>query len=225
MNRVRPIQLPVTHKSVPPPWISVSVAPSAIQSVFGSNEADARAEIEARRNEQQQAALEMEKRIAAAVAKAEAETRARVEAEVSGQYDTAIKRLDLIGAELTDIRQRLLFSAEREMIDLALVIAQAILDRELKADRDYLIRLAKNAVAMVADGDEIEISVAPNDYPILAERLDEINRDNPRAGTLLLKANDAIEAGCIIETRLARVDATVATRLRTIAESLQAGEE
>jgi flagellar biosynthesis/type III secretory pathway protein FliH len=163
----------------------------------------------------------LEQRIAEATRQAEEEGRARGEAEGRAAFEEAVERVESILGELSRTRQRVYSTVEAQMIELALCVAGAVLDREIEADRDYVLRLVRQAVGMVADGTEVEVSVSPGDYELIASSVEAITADEPRSGALVVRVDEAIEAGCVVETRIARVDATVATRLRNIATALQ----
>lgn len=212
MTRVQPLHFPVTRKSEPAAWIAASQA-GAVHSAFGPPEDGAAAERD-----------RLEAQLAERLTLAEAEGRARGEAEGRARVEQRVVRLDAILAELLDVRRRTFASMQRELVDLAMCVASAILRREIAGDREQIVRVVEEAVGMVADRDEVEISVAPADLPLLRERQEEISRGNPRAGTLLIRASDSIDVGCVVETRLARIDATLETRLRNVAESLYALE-
>jgi flagellar assembly protein FliH len=211
--RVRPIALPVKHRSAAPPWLAALGAESIVRPAFVGEEAQAEAD-------RARADLERDEALARAVA----EGRARGEAEGREAMAQAAARLDALLADLEGARRRLMARAERELVELALVIAGAVLEREIEAEPDYLLRLVRQVVEMVADGDQVEIAVSPRDLELVLAHKDELARESPRAGALLVRADEAIAAGCVVETRLARVDATLATRLRNVAAELQAEE-
>jgi len=83
-----------------------------------------------------------------------------------------------------------------------------------------VVDLVRQAVGLVVEDDEIIISVSPRDHDLLAPRLEEIASEFPRAGGLVLRADESVEDGCVVDTRLARVDATIANRLHNVADSL-----
>ena len=154
-----------------------------------------------------------------AQARAEAEGRARGEAEGRAGFEQAKARLESLLQELEDAGERLVLGLEDRIIDLALALASVILERELPGDRELLLNLVRQAVAMIGGGDHIEIRLAPAD---LAARGEQISAAGQQAGAerLTLKPDPNIAQGCIVESRLARVDATLTARLRNIAEQL-----
>jgi flagellar assembly protein FliH len=215
VSRLRPIALPVTRRTSPPTWLatisSAAVGATPVWNTPQDQEEDTGAI----------AAATLERERLEVLARAEAEGRARGEAAASEQRQQAAARSERLLAGLVDVRRAVLADAQQQLIDLALCVAGAVLNRELRLDRGDLAQLVREAVAMVSDGDEIEIRVAPVDRDPLASQLAELTRDNPRAGTLLITSDEKIDGGCIVETRLARVDATLASRLRNIADSLK----
>jgi flagellar biosynthesis/type III secretory pathway protein FliH len=221
MNAIRPATFPVGQAPAPrPAWIG-PCGTDQVRSAFGPAAAAAPSAAAGEAAAQQAAAAQL----ADATAQAAAEGRARGEAEGRAVFEDAVRKLDEVLTGLVELRLSAFAELEGQLVDLALCVSEAIIERELTVDRDYTLRIVRHAVELVASGDEVEISVAPQMHQLVAERLEAIAGEVPRAGGLLVKADESIEAGCVVETRMAQVDATVAARLKNVAERLhQAGE-
>ncbi|MFH1129714.1 MAG: FliH/SctL family protein [Pseudomonadota bacterium] len=165
--------------------------------------------------------------VAQGVAALEAEARARgqAEGEAAGKaaYSEAIERLGQIMADLVQAQQQELATMEGQMIDLAIVVTRTLLGRELKSDEEYALRLLKEAIDLIADGSEIDVTVSPADYEKITELAVKVGQEHPKAGKLFVRKSEKISAGCIVETRVARVDATIEARLQNVLEALHAG--
>ncbi len=216
MMSVRPINFPEMSTNEVPQWLS-GQADASVQTAFQSPETS--------EQRQEAAVAQLQQQVAETLAQAEAEGLKRGEETAKIALEKSLARMDLIFDELVDIRTRVLNSLHEQIIDIALCCARTILDHEVATMPDYLPQLVSDAVRLIADGDSVEISVAPADLEPLQERLSTIIKNNPRAGTLALKPDDSLDSGCVVETRLARVDATFAARLKNIGESLHGSEE
>ena len=154
-----------------------------------------------------------------AQARAEAEGRAHGEAEGRARLEQAAAGVEALLKDLESAGERLVLSLEDRIVDLALSVASTILERELEGDREHLLQVVRQAVALVADGDRIEIRVSPADLALLGDEA-AAAAAQPGAGRVSLRPDPAVSAGCIVESRLARVDATLAGRLRNVGERL-----
>jgi len=217
MSQVRPVAFQVSRRSEPPSWIGQATGAS-VNSVFQPAADPAQTQAAA-------AAQRLERELAEARARAEAEGRARTEAEGRARWEGELAKLRELCADLSGARLRLLTEMENLMVDLALVVSETIVGREMEQHPEHVLRLVREAVAMVADGGAIEIAVAPSCYPLVTAELAAISQQIPKAGELVVKSDENVGAGCVVETKHSRVDATVATRLRNVADSLHAIEE
>lgn|GEM_PF-4659345 len=150
---------------------------------------------------------------------------AMAEGELQGRqaYDSVREKLEGLLGDLDRGYQHLLFQLEAQMIDLSMAVAGSVIDTELRIGREFVTALVKEAVTMVAAGTDIQLSVAVEDLPAIEQVVAEMRATNPKAQSLFVKANPAIEAGCVVESNVARVDATIQTRLKNVAEALHVG--
>lgn len=229
--QVRTASFPTTGATPVPEWIQLSAVPDVrpafvVQQPVAEPAADDGEEIPAATEppamdpEQQQRA-----ELAEVLARAEAEGRAAGEVEGRAMWEQRVERIDEVLADLNELRRRLFASMEGQMRELALCVAGTILERELQGDQQYVMGLVRQAVELVADGDEINISVNPEDLEWMASRLEQLAAEVPRAGQLTVRPDATVLLGCLVDTRLARVDATLASRLRSVAEALEGDGE
>lgn len=225
---VRPATFPISEPAQVPAWIQASGLP-AVRPAFVSEQPleepplpGAPAGVEQFVVENTPTDPEQLARAALAEARAVAEAEGFAQGEAAGraEWEERVRRVDEVLEDLCDVRRRIFVSMESQMRELSLEVARTVLERELRQDTDYLEGLVRQALDLVANEDEIVISVAPGDRELLAPRLDAIAGDYPRAGGLALREDTAVEHGCVVDTRLARVDATLTGRLDAIADAL-----
>lgn len=217
MVAIRPIALPVTQKTVAPEWLNVFENP-IIKPAFQFQE-----EASGQTNDLNHEAIAVQ--VAEAFARAERDGRIQGERAGKAKVEETFQRLNEVLHDLVEVRQRIFQAMEQDAIALSMVIAQTILGRELKTDSEWIQKWVREAVDLVAEGDEIEITVSLKDQHSIQGLVEEIAKENPRAKALFVKASSSIDNGCVVETKFARVDATLATRLETIANALRTSED
>jgi flagellar biosynthesis/type III secretory pathway protein FliH len=216
-RRVAPLRLPTTVEVAPPEWLA-GVPRLAVRMLFGDDQADAPRTPVAPAGPDP---AEVKRQIEEALARAEAEGLARGEAAGRARIEEAGRRLEQVLADLVDGRARIVASAMEQVVELASTIAEAILEREIALEEGYLVRLGHQALELLTEGDEVTLSVAPSDRGHLEARLAEITRDEARPRRVHVRADEAIASGCLVETHLSRIDATLRTRVQNVAESLR----
>lgn len=150
---------------------------------------------------------------------------AMAEGENQGRqaYDDVREKLEALLGDLDRGYQHLLFQLETQMIDLSMAVAGSVIGTELRIGREFVTSLVKEAVLMVATGTEVELSVSAVDLPAVEQIVEEMRSGSTKLQNLFVKTDPAIEAGCVVESKVARVDATIKTRLNNVAEALHVG--
>ena len=111
---------------------------------------------------------------------------------------------------------------EQLLVELAVAMAKTIVNAHLRADRQALLGLAKEALALAGEAERTEIRAAPDDYELLK---DEFSRSADRAsytGSIKVTADSSIAAGCLVETNRTQVDATIEGRLNAVLDEIGA---
>lgn len=131
--------------------------------------------------------------------------------------DAMLRRLGETLEELAGLRALLLQQAERQVLQVALAIARRILQREIDSDPDLLGAMARVALDRLGDGEAIRIRLNPEDHHVVGHRLIP-----SRAGTSIgVEADPAVpRGGCLIESPLGIVDASLDAQFRVIQEAL-----
>lgn len=207
MRAARPATFQVLRQSAPPTWLAplpASNPRAAFEASAPPDPVDAKAR-------------EIEAMIDAARTQATADGLARGEAEGRARWDAAVEELRALAAELAGQQGRLLAGLEDLVLELTVTIAGVLLERELAEDPRLVAQLVEQAVALCGEEESVEVRVPPALHARLGDALAGIAGER----SLQLRADPTIEAGCVVETRLARVDATLASRLRTVLEGLR----
>jgi hypothetical protein len=134
----------------------------------------------------------------------------------SGEVAALRASLEAALAASAKARQEILESSERDLVDLALVVAARVVGRELRSDPSLVASWVREGVAGLVAEDEVSVTVSPD----VAEAL------GPGAGVGYRLAIDPTlgPLSCVVRGRYGRVDVGAEARLKLIAEALGAPE-
>jgi flagellar assembly protein FliH len=120
------------------------------------------------------------------------------------------------------LRGDLLRGAERDLVRLAIAMAERIVRREIQTDRDAILTMARAALARLGDTAVATVRLHPGDLDAISPRL-EIRT---ATGPIRLVGDAGIPAGgCFVESDLGSVDATIDAQLRELRAALQDDDE
>ncbi len=125
--------------------------------------------------------------------------------------------LEGLVAELASRRATLVKEAERDLLDLAIRIAERIVRRELAVDRGAAGRAVLEAVSLVAERSRITVRVNPADRSAVEDVHAELHRRFAEIEDVQLVGDEAVErGGCRVVTGTGEVDMQVATQIERI---------
>lgn len=130
----------------------------------------------------------------------------------SGEVAALRASLDAALAASAKVRQEILESSERDLVDLALVVAARVVGRELKSDPALVASWVREGVAGLVAEDDVSVTVSPDVAEALGAGAGVGYRlsIDPTLGPL----------SCIVRGRYGRVDVGAEARLRLLAEAL-----
>jgi flagellar assembly protein FliH len=145
----------------------------------------------------------------AAYREGEAEGYQRGKSELAPVLD----RLARSVAEISALRPRIRRETERELVELALMIARRVLRREIGVDPDAIGGLLHAALEKTSLREVVEVRTHPDHKAALEQRLRGVE-----AGVrIALKADPRLEPGAVVvETLHGEIDASVETQLAEI---------
>jgi len=117
--------------------------------------------------------------------------------------------------------EKYLQSAESTILELAIEVAEKIINNKMKEDSQNFIHLVQNALKEVRKQREIQLHVNPIYYEMVVAEKEELLQLFPIKPSLFIFPDETIEEnGCIIETANGRLDASVDTQLLMIKNKL-----
>jgi flagellar assembly protein FliH len=142
--------------------------------------------------------------------RAEGEQRARAELE------PVLARMNAAVAELAAMRSEMRWRAERDVVQLALLIAKRVLHRELNVDESAIAALARVAFEKLARAESYRVAVHPRFANAVAAAVPP-----GIAVKVHIAADPALEPGTlIIDSPEGSVDASIDTQLEEIGRGL-----
>ncbi len=146
-----------------------------------------------------------------------AEGRAAVEAEMSH----AIRQLQLLAGSVVENQVGFFRAAERQVVDLALQIAQKVVEKEVENMPDLAINIIRSALEEMDARTAVRVRVSPDDEELLRRRWAQCVPPGIAADRIELQADERIQTGgAVIETTQGEVDAQLETKLAQLGNAL-----
>lgn len=124
------------------------------------------------------------------------------------KLEPVITRLNNYITILEDFKKELADKAERLAVELAFIMAEAIILKEVKEDKGVILRMARRAMELCEGRGEITIRVRRDDLAYIAEHT---------KGIFKTIADDSLkEPGFIIETTFGDIDGRLSTQLEEL---------
>lgn len=139
-------------------------------------------------------------------------------AEATGLMNTLVDGLKQLEAA-RGIQYR---KAEKEMVDLVVLIAAEIVRREVAQDPAIVVEVLRKAVSELETKQSIVVRLSPKDMELLGVMRESLQQEMEVVEKMEFKADPAITpGGCILETNIGSLDATVENRLINIHRTLR----
>ncbi|MFQ5432072.1 MAG: FliH/SctL family protein [Nitrospinota bacterium] len=123
---------------------------------------------------------------------------------------------------LTDVRTEFFVRAEKEMVDLVTIVSAEIVLREIKEDEEIIAAVLRKAVEEIHIQQKIKVRVNPADLENVKNMEEKLLEEVDAIKGVEFTADRKItQGGCVIETNIGTLDATVENRLMAVHRSLR----
>lgn len=120
-----------------------------------------------------------------------------------------------------EVRRQTIENLESDIVKLSIEMTEKILSAKLNMDPRVIVEIAKEAIGMLHNRDQVVLYVNPSDVDLYEERRgDLVKALSPKGELIIIKDPDIETGGCIAETENGRVDATLDSRWKALLESL-----
>jgi flagellar assembly protein FliH len=159
--------------------------------------------------------------LAAGAQRGHAEAKEESEARFREELDRFRAALDETGEAMLDAIQGWYAQAEESLAMLAVLIAERVVAGEIRTSKETVASIARDALLEVTHASEARIRVNPFESAVLREHRDALMNACASLRSLEVVDDPSVQGGCVIETGGGVIDATIATKLRTIVEGVQ----
>ncbi len=109
---------------------------------------------------------------------------------------------------------------EKEIIDLSTKIAESVIQKEIEVDDSIIMGIAKAALAEVRNRSQIIIRAGRQEAMMLQDGLLDLKELCPNGVFTILRDETIPDGGCIIETEIHVINATVNKQLENVKRTL-----
>jgi len=126
------------------------------------------------------------------------------------------------GCQKIDSHRKTMFSQSREdLINLIILLSEKILGRELTTPRNIIAATLQSALEQAIESEEYYVTLHPEDLAFAEAKAPELITAIRGLSRLVFKTDDTLtRGGCLLESTLCTVDASIETQLAGMKEFL-----
>ena len=147
--------------------------------------------------------------------------KAGAEAE-KAKFKEVLETLYTAISELDSAKSNLYYDAEKQAVELGLMIARKIICHEVSISNETIFRVLKEALKKVTDQEEIHIKMNPSDLQTIKDAEFRVSGLVTDVDNVILEPADVISRGeCVIETNFGVIDARIGSQIKVVEEALR----
>lgn len=136
------------------------------------------------------------------------------------EYQGLIQTAQEVVVASKDEYQKLVDSADRTILNIALSVAEKILNQKLD-NHEQFFPIVKGALKEAKDYREVQLHIHPSQYGFLLSQKDELMTLFPKETDFYLYPDHSLdEWSCIIESSNGRIDASIDSQLKEMKKKL-----
>jgi len=149
----------------------------------------------------------------------DASKRAYQKAKKKGEEDALREYQEQVLAAI-ELRDRALAVAEQDLVRLSVKLAEKIVGRELRTDRETVVDIISTALQHARQKENLLIRVNPADLSTAQKELERF-KSYSRSKFIDISADPRVgKGGCLIESEVGTVDARLETQFRVLSNAL-----
>lgn len=162
---------------------------------------------------------EAEKRAAEILSEAKTEAdNLRSQAYTEGTENALVEMEENL-LEAREIREKVWRETEKDLLRLAVRLAEKIVGREIEKDDQTIIEIVSTALQNARQQEKLTVRVNPKDLPAVEKKAE--NLGSGRIRFIDFVADPRVEStGCLIESEVGTIDARLETQLRVLERAL-----
>ena len=121
--------------------------------------------------------------------------------------------------EAREIREKVWRETEKDLLRLAVRLAEKIVGREIEKDDQTIVEIVSTALQNARQQEKLTVRVNPKDLPTIEKKAE--NLASGRIRFIDFVADPRVESsGCLIESEVGTIDARLETQLRVLERAL-----
>lgn len=142
-------------------------------------------------------------------------------AETEKNFSQVTQALASACDEMSKLKEKMLERSQADMLRLVLAIAERVVQANLKIDTDVVTRTVKQAIHLAVSAEEFHIKVNPEDLQVVNEHKPLFIASLSGLSNIeFVPDQTVIRGGCILESPVGRVDATLEAQMEAISTCL-----
>jgi len=134
---------------------------------------------------------------------------------------SSVARLAAMANSVHESHTAFFRSAERQVVDLALQIAQKVIEREVENMPDLAVNVIRAALEEMDARTAVRVRVCPDDEELLRRRWAQVVPAGVGADRIEIQADERVQSGgAVIETNHGEVDAQLESKLAQLGNAL-----
>lgn len=130
------------------------------------------------------------------------------------QYEALLEELVLMKDKAYREYKEMLANSEKDVIEMAVMLAEKILATEIDKSNDYIIGLVQSTLEKAVNKKNITLKVSPHDYYMIQDNFKFISAKVEGFGEINIVSDDSLDKGSVIaETQFGTLDGSISTRL------------
>lgn len=148
--------------------------------------------------------------------------------EARSEFDKTVSALGRGLEEISRLRESLLTTSSQDMLRLVLAIARQVIGAEVTIGREVILSTIDRALKAAVRSDSYHIKVHPDELALVRERKPLFHASVAGLKNITFEGDPSVApGGCLVESELGEVDATLDTQIeeirRTLLEALEKG--
>jgi flagellar assembly protein FliH len=137
------------------------------------------------------------------------------------QMEEKAKEMETLFLGLQNLKSKVLFETEAQVLKLSMMIARKIIREEVKTDRGIIERTITSALKFIVDRSRLQVRLNPEDLEEVRKLLPELACLS-KGGPFELVEDRSIEAGgCVLETGFGIINATIEDQLDELGQEIE----
>jgi flagellar assembly protein FliH len=146
-------------------------------------------------------------------------------AEVEQKYASLLSTMQTLTESALSEKNKVVKSAEDDVVDLSVDIAKKVVDRELETNHDIVVNFVKEAIKALENREKITIYAHPDDIELIKSHREDFKKLTDLTDTLHILPDDMLSRGeCRLESESEIVDTDINYQFGEIRKKLHSSE-